>query len=187
MRNAENCLGSRNRKPKRSIEPFIKIGSNLLSSPAYLDLSFSARAMLVEMVHFYNGRNNGSIWVSQTALKSRRFSKNTATKALKELRSHGFLYMTKRGGNIAGGCSWYALTWLPINKMDGQQLDNFIHHAYKKWQPVEKNQGSKFGSVQDQNLGLNQLGNNAEKFKLHINHKVRLKHLAALNPNICDL
>jgi hypothetical protein len=148
MRDAENCLGSRRRKSKRSAEPFVMIGSDLLSSAAYLDLSFSARAMLVEIVHFYNGRNNGAIWASQKVLDSRGFSKNTATKALKELRSHGFLYMTKRGGNIAGGCSWYALTWLSIDRKDGQQLDNFINHAYKRWQAVQKNKGSKNGSVQ---------------------------------------
>ena len=187
MRPAEVCLGSKNRKSKKSTEPFIKIGSDLLSSPAYIDLSFSARAMLVEMVHFFNGRNNGSIWVSQKTLYGRGFSKNTATNALKELRSHGFLYMTRRGGNITGGCSWYALTWLPINRMEGQQLGAFVSHAYRKWQTAIKNKGSVFGAVQTQNLGLNHLMDDPRDFSPHINHKDRLKYPLDLNPRICDL
>lgn len=143
----------RGKRRKRS-EPFIQIGSEILCSPAYLDLSFSARAMLVEVLHFYNGRNNGTIWIASKVLQQRGFSRNTSTKALKELRSHGFLYMTKRGGNQSGGCSWFAITWLSINACLGQALDNFVPHAYKKWAPREKNSRSEFGAVQAQKLGL---------------------------------
>ena len=92
---------------KKQCEPFIQISSVLLNSPAYQDLSFSARSMLIELLHFHNGRNNGYIFISKAVLKARGFSKNTATKSLKELTSHGFIYMTRRGGNINGGCSWY--------------------------------------------------------------------------------
>ena len=107
---------------KRSSEPFIQISDLVLSSEAYKDLGYSARSMLVEMVKYYNGRNNGFIFISKQVLKTRGFCKNTATKALKELTSHGLIYMTKKGGNLHGGCSWYALTWRPINRMDGQNL-----------------------------------------------------------------
>ena len=156
MRAAENCKGARDgwKSSKRSSEPFIKIGSEILTSPAYLDLSFSARAMLVEVVHFHNGKNNGSIWITKKVLDDRGFSKNTASKALKELRSHGFLFMTKKGGNIAGGCSWHALTWLPINGIEGQGMNGFVAHAYKKWVPNQKNNRSDFGAVHAQKVGL---------------------------------
>lgn len=145
---------NRQQKKRKQVEPFIQIGSEILNAPAYLDLSFSARAMLMEVLHFHNGRNNGAIWITLKILKERGFSKNTSTKALKELRSHGFLYMTKRGGNQAGGCSWFAITWLSINPCEGQSLANFIPHAYKKWVAKEKINRSDFGVVQAQKLGI---------------------------------
>jgi len=157
MRNAENCKGS-SRQPrsprKKRTEPFILIDSEILNSSAYLDLSFSARSMLVEVLNFHNGRNNGSIWITKKVLEERGFSRNTATKALKELRVHGFLYMTKKGGNIAGGCSWHAITWLRINRAEGQRLENYIPKAYKNWKPKEINDRSEFSTALTQKVGL---------------------------------
>lgn len=171
---------------KRQTEPFIQISSLILNSSAYKDLSFSARSMLVEVLNFYNGINNGSIWVTKKVLKDRGFSKNTATSALKELTTHGFIYMTRRGGNLNGGCSWYAITWLKINRVDGQHLENFIPNAYQKWQP-KKNDRSEIGSVQHQKLGLMKQAHSDDKFIPHINQLVRLKQLVSMNPNFCDL
>ena len=141
-------------RSKTSHEPFIQISDLVLTSEAYKDLSFSARSMLIEMVKYFNGRNNGYIFISKQVLRSRGFSKNTATKALKELASHGLIYMTKRGGNLNGGCSWYAITWKPINRMEGQNLENFVANAYAKWQPLIKKDRSEIGSAQHQNLVL---------------------------------
>ena len=151
-------------RSKKQKEPFIQISSIILNSDAYKDLSFSARSMLIEMVNFHNGRNNGSIFIAKKVLEVRGFSKNTATKALKELRIHGFIYMTKRGGNIKGGCSHFALTWEPIRNVEGQSLSNFKPHAYKLWQDKEKKDRAKNGAVQTQKLGF-ELGsqNTADK------------------------
>lgn len=174
-------------RSKRSKEPFIQISDLVLASEAYKDLSFSARSMLIEMVKYYNGRNNGYIFISKQVLGSRGFSKNTATKALKELSSHGLIYMTKRGGNLNGGCSWYAITWKPINRIEGQNLGNFVKDAYVKWQPLIKKDRSEIGSAQHQNLGLAKSQPIANEFMPHINQSVRLRQLVALSPNICDL
>lgn len=182
-RQSQPSRGSR----KRSSEPFIQISDLVLASEAYKDLSFSARSMLIEVLKYYNGRNNGFIFISKQVLKSRGFSKNTATKALKELTSHGLIYMTKKGGNLNGGCSWYAITWRPITRMDGQNLENFISNAYEKWMPIEKNNRSKIGSAQHQNLEIKQSLVTANVFMPHINQAVSLRQIGALNPNICDL
>lgn len=133
------------KRGKKQTEPFIQISSLILNSVAYKDLSFSARSMLNEILNFHNGINNGSIWMAKEVLKQRGFSKNTSTKALKELSSHGFIYMTRRGGNLNGGCSWYAITWLKINRVEGQYLDNFTPNAYAKWQPIKKMTGQNLG------------------------------------------
>lgn len=178
---------SRSRRGKKQTEPFIQISSLILNSAAYKDLSFSARSMLNEILNFHNGINNGSIWMTKEVLKQRGFSKNTSTKALKELISHGFIYMTRRGGNLNGGCSWYAITWLKINRVEGQHLENFIPNAYAKWQPIKKNDRSEFGSAQHQNLGLKKYAPVAHEFVPYMNQAVRLKSLVAMNPNNCDL
>jgi len=172
---------------KKQSEPFIQIGSVILNSAAYTDLSFSARSMLIEVLNYYNGRNNGAIFLSTKVLNARGFSKNTATKALKELRSHGFLYMTKRGGNITGGCSWFAITWRPINKVEGQNLSNFQHHAYKNWIGVEKNNRSEIGLMQNQELGIASLDTAVNNFGDHTNQSLETLVISISNHRICDL
>jgi len=130
---------------KKYVEPFVLIPSEVLNSPAYRDLGYSARSMLIELIHYYSGTNNGYIWISPGVLDARGFSKNTATKALKELRTHGLIYMTKRGGNQRGGCSWFALTWRPINRIEGQFLGQFVANQYRYWERDDKIKGGDIG------------------------------------------
>jgi hypothetical protein len=132
-------------QPKKRIDPYVLIGSELLVTEAYKALSYSARAMLVELIYFYTGSNNGRIWIAPDALKERGFSKNTATKALRELCSIGFIYMTRRGGSKLGLCSWYALTWLSLDKSDGMYLDGFTSKKFLKYITEEKNRRSEIG------------------------------------------
>ena len=149
---------------KKQSEPFVMLGSEMLNSPAYRDLSFSARSMLIEVLHFYSGKNNGRIWLAPLVLSERGFSKNTASRALKELREHGFVYMTKRGGNQRGGCSWFALTWLKIDKAEGQHLEHFKKSAYLSWESLPKKiKGSKFG-IGCPKIGV-LLGNNSQWYE----------------------
>ena len=86
-------------KPKKRVDPYVIIGSEILVTEAYKALSYSARAMLVELLHFYTGTNNGRIFIAPEMLRDRGFSKNTATKAFRELCAIGFIYMTRRGGS----------------------------------------------------------------------------------------
>ena len=170
---------------KKRVEPFVLIPSEVLISTAYIDLSFSASSMLVEVLHFYNGRNNGCIWISPEVLRARRFSKNTASKALKELRSHGFIYMTKRGGNQRGGCSWFAITWLPINRVDGQFLGQFIAKAYESWEGAkEKIKGAKNrrGNPKKREL-LDKVSLNGQYLEINVNTRECLNESVQI-PNI---
>lgn len=139
-------------KSKRQSEPFIQIPSLVLDSAAYADLSYSARAVLVEILYFYRGNNNGSIFLASSILNKRGIKKNTFTKALKELIAHGFIYQTRRGGSVSGVCSLFAITWKRINKADGQFLSQFVSNAYLNWKPsLEKNEGSEIGRVPPKN------------------------------------
>lgn len=131
--------------PKKRMDPYVLIGSELLVTNAYKALSYSARAMLVELLYFYTGRNNGRIWIAPELLRDRGFSKNTATKAFRELSTIGFIYMTRRGGSKLGLCSWYALTWLSLDKSEGMYLDGFVSKKFLKYIPEEKNKRSEIG------------------------------------------
>ena len=132
-------------KPKKRVDPYVIIGSELLVTEAYKALSYSARAMLVELLHFYTGTNNGRIFIAPETLRDRGFSKNTATKAFRELSAIGFIYMTRRGGSKLGLCSWYALTWLPLDKSEGMYLDGFVSKKFLKYIPEEKKPRSEIG------------------------------------------
>ena len=144
--------GAIQRVPKKQVEPFIQIPSEVLNSPAYIDLSYAARAVLIESLHFYRGNNNGSIWMSSETIAKRGFSKNTMTRAIKELIAHGLIYQTRRGGNLSGVCNLYAITWRPINKAEGQFLNQFVSNAYRNWRPsMEKNEGSEIGKGHPRN------------------------------------
>ena len=77
---------------KRSSEPFVGIAKFLFHTEAWLSLSTAARAVFVQLAVRYNGSNNGRLALSaRDAAKECRISKNTATKAFKELVAKGFI------------------------------------------------------------------------------------------------
>ena len=71
----------------------------MIQSPAYLSLTPSARAVLVELCRLYNGSNNGEIGLSvRVAAERCRISKNTAARAFDDLVDRGFTTLMVRGG-----------------------------------------------------------------------------------------
>jgi hypothetical protein len=138
-------------KPKKSSEPFVMLPAEVIKSDAYAALGYSARAILIELVSFYYGKNNGQLWIAPEMLKERGFSKNTAIRSYKELLIHGFIFQTKKGGSVKGGCSWYALTWLPLNKSEGMNLTCYEHKKFTKFAGKEKICCPKMGTAKTQN------------------------------------
>lgn len=184
---------------KKRVDPYVIIGSELLVTEAYKALSYSARAMLVELLHFYTGTNNGRIFIAPEMLRDRGFSKNTATKSFRELSAIGFIYMTRRGGSKLGLCSWYALTWLPIDKSEGMYLDGFVSKKFLKYIPEEKKSRSEIGIGSPKNwdsakkgaskgntkksLGKSRAPKNCDDSIPNIN---RYLHVAMYRPNLLD-
>jgi len=125
--------------PKKQSEPFVMLPFEVISSSAYASLGGSAAKLLIELVYVYYGSNNGALWISPKRFTERGFSKSTAIRAYKELLIHGFIFMTRKGGNQKGGCSWFALTWLPINKTAGMDLTCYESKKFLKFTPQEKN------------------------------------------------
>jgi hypothetical protein len=97
-------------------ERFAGLPHDVIDSAAYLALSKVERALLVEMVRQYNGKNNGQLRCNVRKLVVRGFSSaGTLHRAKKMLIAAGFIYETCAGGRPAKA-SWYALTWRPLDR-----------------------------------------------------------------------
>ncbi len=93
------------------------IPAKVARSLAYRSLSASALRLLTLALTQYNGRNNGDIALTRSALQEYGYtSADTLNRALKQLRHAGLLQLTRQGGLANGGKipNLYAFTWLPI-------------------------------------------------------------------------
>ena len=91
----------------------------VLNSPNFLTLSAHAAKLLLDMASSYKGSNNGDLCGAWGVMKSRGWkSRDTLTKALKELVSSGMIELTRQGG--IHKASLYALTWKPIDECNGK-------------------------------------------------------------------
>lgn len=88
--------------------------------PDYIAMSFAAKSLLVDVGSQFNGRNNGDLCASMAIMKRKGWtSKDTLTRAKRELIDRGWLIETKVGGmNI--GPSLYAISWQPIHECGGK-------------------------------------------------------------------
>src|SRR5262245_35515105 len=78
---------------------YVALPHYLLESLAWRNLSSVAQSAYVEILRRYNGCNNGRLAMSARVLATaRRISRATATRALQELVSHGFLEVVRPGG-----------------------------------------------------------------------------------------
>lgn len=125
-------------KPKKTRHPYIALEHRVVDSPAYADLSFSSRSLIVLIARQLTKDNNGHLQATFAWCEPYGFgSEHTLRQAIADLISHGFIYRSRsHGANRA----WarYALTWLPIKKRDGLYLDGFVPFAFQKWEPVRK-------------------------------------------------
>lgn len=87
-----NATG-RNDKTKR----FVMLPHHLLESAAYASLDLTGRATLQELMMMYNGKNNGSLWLSaRDGTKRLGLSDcRPVLRALYELQDRGFITMAK--------------------------------------------------------------------------------------------
>lgn len=118
--------------------PYAAIEHRVIDSPAYADLSFSARALLVLFTRQLTKDNNGHLQATYTYMHKFGFdSEHTLSRCVKELISHGIIYRTKSGG-FQQGAAQYAVTWLPVKNTHGIFMGGFKACAWREWQPPEK-------------------------------------------------
>ena len=112
-----------------STERFVKLTYPLIESEAWRWLRPISKAVYIELRRRYNGLNNGRISLSLSeAAHILKASKSSISTALKQLETHGFIKLIKKGYFTGRMASEYALT--------DEQLDGFPPtREWRKWQP----------------------------------------------------
>jgi hypothetical protein len=93
---------------------FIKLERDLVRNETWQNLSAGARALLIEIWSWHNGKNNGSVRYSvRQAEASLRCTRKTAIKRFRELEDARLIEATERGGFRwkAGACEGRATAW----------------------------------------------------------------------------
>jgi len=117
--------------------PYAATEHRVIDSPAYADLSYAARSLLVLITRQLTKDNNGHLQATLTYMERYGLSKNTLTRSIRELISHGFIYRSKSGGYNQGAAQ-YAVTWLSVTNKAGIFMQGFQPCAWRDWLPVEK-------------------------------------------------
>lgn len=120
----------------RDAGAFIALPWSVVDCPAYIALSYPAKAMLIELARQYGGRNlNGTLLATSKYLQLRGWKSNALiTRVLRELVEAGFIYQTVKG-HRPNKASWYALTWYSLDKSSKYDYGaeaGFIRSAYRK-------------------------------------------------------
>lgn len=106
---------AKHRSSTRDGSKFVALPNVVLDCPAYRRLSFSARALLVDIARQFTGSNNGRLVLCEKAMKARGWaSSTTIQRAAKELLVAGFICKTRQGYR-PNTASWYALTWQALH------------------------------------------------------------------------
>lgn len=123
---------------KRIKHPYAAIEHRVIDSEAYADLTYAARALLIQIARQLTKDNNGHLQATFSYMKRFGFSENTLSRAISELIAHGIIFRTRSGGYQQGAAK-YAVTWLPISKItDGLFLHTFKPCAWRDWKPETK-------------------------------------------------
>ncbi|MNC01138.1 hypothetical protein D3C76_539980 [compost metagenome] len=111
---------------KDKAKPFAMVYRQMVQSPPYRALSFTARGVLMELHSQYNGNNNGDLSATRTMAKEWGVSSpNTLQKALADLVNGGWIIESRSSFFSRHGsrCALYALSWYGIDECPGKGLE----------------------------------------------------------------
>jgi hypothetical protein len=107
-------VSKHNRKGRSKTEGhFVADYEWMLACPAYRSLSLAARCILHELKRFYNGRNNGDLFLSvRHAAELLSIGKSTAQRAFAELEDRKFIRPAQKSGFDWKTRERHATTWI---------------------------------------------------------------------------
>lgn len=131
----------RKRDGGRDSGGFIALPWSVMDSPAYAELGYTARALLMEIARQFVRDNNGRLLASRTYMATRGWkSAGVIQEAKKELIEAGFIYETVKG-HRPNKASWYAVTWRMLDRHPGYDpgaVEGFERGAYRTKQKPKK-------------------------------------------------
>jgi len=141
----------------KTVHRYAAIEHRVIDSPAYADLRFSARSLLMNIARQLTmPNNNGHLQATFSYMKQYGFSENTISRGIRDLISHGIICRTRAGGYNPTRAAQYAVTWLQITNKKGIFVDAFEYCAWEYWEPTKKNLSpSKLRTCHPQNGGSN--------------------------------
>ena len=113
-------------KNRKETGRFAQLPHVVLNSADYISLSYKSKALLVDLVYQYNGKNNGDLTAALGFLKTRGWVRSaTLSSAANELLEANLIIRTREGRfqNPYSRCALYAITWQPINECEGKDLE----------------------------------------------------------------
>lgn len=113
---------------------FIALPWSVMDSPAYAELGYTARALLMEIARQFVRDNNGRLLASRAYLATRGWkSAGVIQDAKNALIEAGFIYETVKG-HRPNKASWYAVTWRTLDRhpaYDPGAVEGFQRGAYR--------------------------------------------------------
>lgn len=105
----------------------------VIDSPAYRSLSLAGRCLLVELYAFYNGSNNGDVFLScRLAADRLHIGKSSTARAFRELIAKGFIKPKQRGAFSVKMKPKFSTTWVLT---EFPYLDKLPTMEFRHWQP----------------------------------------------------
>lgn len=127
----------------------------VLNSPAYMDLTGRAVKLLWDVAMQYNIHNNGALLASWRYMNGKRgwTSAYALDKAKTELLEHDLVVQTVQG-RLPNKASWYGLTWLALDTIDGLEISTQVwpRGAYARWKPKQGSQRKRNPPLRKNNL-----------------------------------
>lgn len=106
-------------KGRRQSGTFFRIPTEVLASPAFIALTFKAKALLLDLGEQFRGFNNGDLAVTLSIMRDRGWvSKETLQNAKMELLASGLIEKTRQGG--LHQCDLFGFTWIEIHECGGK-------------------------------------------------------------------
>lgn len=141
MANGRGGDSRKKRDTGRDPGGFVALPWRVLDSAAYMGLSPTAKALLLEVARQFTGDDNGRMLLSRVYMATRGwYSAGAIHQAKAELLAAQLVFETAKGArpNKAG---WYAVTWRKLDKIPGFDLGAaaaFEQGAYLKVAAKEK-------------------------------------------------
>jgi hypothetical protein len=135
MANGRGGSKKKRYQPDRDGTQFVLLPFVVLDCKNFINLSHPAKALLIEFARQYGDGYNGRLLCSMRHLQPRGFkSADVVTRAKRELLDAGFIHETVMG-HRPNKASWYAVTWYPLDKLNGYDVGaekTFVRSAYNK-------------------------------------------------------